>query len=32
LYIPGGTAPTVLMLAIPAQIAGCKEIILCSPG
>lgn len=35
LYIPGGTAPlfsTVLMLAIPAQIAGCKELILCSPG
>ena len=34
LYIPGGTAPlfsTVLMLAIPAQIVGCKEIILCSP-
>lgn len=34
LYIPGGTAPlfsTVLMLAIPARIAGCKEIILCSP-
>lgn len=34
LYIPGGTAPlfsTVLMLAIPAQIAECKEIILCSP-
>ena len=34
LYIPGGTAPlfsTVLMLAIPAQIAGCSEIILCSP-
>jgi histidinol dehydrogenase len=34
LYIPGGTAPlfsSVLMLAIPAQIAGCKEIILCSP-
>ncbi len=34
LYIPGGSAPlfsTVLMLAIPAQIAGCKEIILCSP-
>ena len=34
LYIPGGTAPlfsTVLMLATPAQIAGCKEIILCSP-
>jgi len=34
LYIPGGTAPlfsTVLMLAIPAQIAGCKEIIIASP-
>ncbi|MDR0542495.1 MAG: histidinol dehydrogenase [Dysgonamonadaceae bacterium] len=34
LYIPGGTAPlfsTVLMLAIPAQIAGCKDIILCTP-
>lgn len=34
LYIPGGTAPlfsTVLMLAIPAHIAGCKEIVLCSP-
>lgn len=34
LYIPGGTAPlfsTVLMLAIPAKLAGCKEIILCSP-
>jgi histidinol dehydrogenase len=34
LYIPGGSAPlfsTVLMLSIPAQIAGCKEIILCSP-
>jgi histidinol dehydrogenase len=34
LYIPGGTAPlfsTVLMLAIPARIAGCLEIILCSP-
>jgi len=34
LYIPGGTAPlfsSVLMLAIPAQIAGCKEIVLCSP-
>jgi len=34
LYIPGGTAPlvsTVLMLAIPAKIAGCKDIILCSP-
>ncbi len=34
LYIPGGTAPlfsTVLMLGIPAQITGCKEIILCTP-
>ena len=34
LYIPGGTAPlfsTVLMLATPAQIAGCKEIVLCTP-
>ena len=34
LYVPGGTAPlfsTVLMLATPAQIAGCKEIVLCSP-
>ena len=34
LYIPGGTAPlfsTILMLAIPANIAGCKEIILCTP-
>lgn len=34
LYIPGGTAPlfsTILMLAIPAKIAGCKEIVLCSP-
>jgi len=34
LYIPGGTAPlfsTVLMLAIPARIAGCKEITLCTP-
>lgn len=34
LYVPGGTAPlfsTVLMLATPAKIAGCKEIILCSP-
>ena len=33
-YIPGGTAPlfsTVLMLAVPAQIAGCKEFILCTP-
>lgn len=35
IYIPGGTAPlfsTVLMLAIPAKLAGCKEIILCSPS
>jgi histidinol dehydrogenase len=34
IYIPGGTAPlfsTVLMLAIPASIAGCREVILCSP-
>jgi histidinol dehydrogenase len=34
IYIPGGTAPlfsTVLMLAIPARLAGCKEVILCSP-
>jgi len=34
LYIPGGTAPllsTVLMLAIPARLAGCREIILCTP-
>ena len=34
LYIPGGTAPlfsTVLMLAIPAKIAGCKKIVLCTP-
>ena len=34
LYIPGGSAPlfsTILMLAIPAQIAGCEEIVLCSP-
>lgn len=34
LYIPGGTAPlfsTVLMLAVPADIAGCKEIVLCTP-
>jgi histidinol dehydrogenase len=34
LYIPGGTAPlfsTVLMLALPARIAGCKEVILCTP-
>ena len=35
LYIPGGTAPlfsTVLMLAIPASVAGCQEVILCSPA
>ena len=34
LYIPGGTAPlfsTVLMLGIPAKLAGCKEIVLCTP-
>ena len=34
LYIPGGTAPlfsTILMLAIPAKLAGCEEIILCTP-
>jgi len=34
LYIPGGTAPlfsTVLMLAVPAMIAGCEEVVLCSP-
>ena len=34
IYIPGGSAPlfsTVLMLAVPAKIAGCKEIILCTP-
>jgi len=34
LYIPGGTAPlfsTLLMLAIPAKLAGCKEIVLCTP-
>lgn len=34
LYIPGGTAPlfsTVLMLAVPAQIAGCQDIVLCTP-
>ncbi|WP_422861266.1 histidinol dehydrogenase [Flagellimonas sp. W118] len=34
LYIPGGTAPlfsTILMLAVPARIAGCKEIVLCTP-
>lgn len=35
LYIPGGTAPlfsTVLMLAVPAKIAGCKEVVLCTPS
>jgi histidinol dehydrogenase len=35
LYIPGGTAPlfsTVMMLGVPAVIAGCKEIVLCSPA
>ncbi|GAA4470328.1 histidinol dehydrogenase [Nibrella saemangeumensis] len=35
LYIPGGTAPlfsTVLMLGVPAQLAGCKEVILCTPS
>lgn len=34
LYIPGGTAPlfsTLLMLAIPAQLAGCKQIVVCTP-
>lgn len=34
LYIPGGTAPlfsTVLMLAVPARIAGCREVVLCTP-
>ena len=34
LYVPGGTAPlfsSILMMAIPAQIAGCQEIVLCSP-
>ena len=34
IYIPGGTAPlfsTVLMLAVPAQLAGCREIVLCTP-
>ena len=34
IYVPGGTAPlfsTVLMLAVPAALAGCKEIVLCSP-
>lgn len=35
LYVPGGTAPlpsTVLMLAIPAKLAGCKEVVLCTPS
>lgn len=35
LYIPGGTAPlfsTVLMLALPARIAGCREVVLCTPA
>ena len=35
LYIPGGTAPlfsTVLMLAVPAKLAGCQEIVLCTPS
>lgn len=35
LYIPGGTAPlfsTVLMLAVPAKLAGCREIVLCTPA
>ena len=35
LYIPGGTAPllsTVLMLGVPAKIAGCKEVVLCTPS
>lgn len=34
LYVPGGTAPlfsTVLMLAVPARLAGCREIVMCSP-
>ena len=34
LYIPGGTAPlfsTVLMLGVPAQLAGCREVVLCTP-
>ncbi|WP_304139195.1 histidinol dehydrogenase [Mesonia mobilis] len=34
LYIPGGSAPlfsTILMLAVPAQLAGCQEIVLCTP-
>lgn len=35
LYIPGGSAPlfsTVLMLGVPAQLAGCKEVVLCTPS
>ena len=35
LYVPGGTAPlfsTVLMLGVPAQIAGCREVVLCTPA
>lgn len=35
LYVPGGTAPlfsTVVMLAVPAKIAGCKEVVLCTPA
>lgn len=35
LYVPGGTAPlfsTVLMLGVPAQLAGCREVVLCTPG
>ena len=35
IYVPGGTAPlfsTVLMLGVPAQLAGCREVVLCSPG
>ena len=35
IYVPGGSAPlfsTVLMLGIPAQLAGCREVVLCSPG
>ncbi|WP_077920970.1 histidinol dehydrogenase [Spirosoma sp. 209] len=35
LYIPGGTAPlfsTVLMLGVPAQLAGCRDVVLCTPG
>src|SRR5690606_37694942 len=35
LYVPGGSAPlpsTVMMLAIPAAIAGCREVVLCTPS